>query len=278
MIISYSELTRWDTCRMQYHYGHMEKLVPLEVSEPIATGNAGHALLQKFYSLLGDNFNIKDAVKQVNDTANTLLLSNKFGATGTPLLTAWVMVQNYIQSTEFKAEAVIVENRFLFPLSDLTDIPEASEIQIGFTPDVVFKRTGGFCDVEDSKFVGRAWSESKIKRFQQAKLYQIFLQRMGYNISRSQIRFFNTKTTKISVVPFELKAAEEKTLTREFVDACLEVAEYRNNPNRLTRRTMNNNTCQGCFYEHICTLEAQGIDATWAKRSMFMKSDYDYSV
>lgn len=278
MIISFSEVNKWDQCKRAYYYNFTKNLRPLEESDPITTGGKGHKLLQTFYTAMQNGFTKEDALEKVKLHASKLLEENKF----TDLLKAWILVNNYIETTDFISEVVLVENRFQFPAHLLC--PEESffeGIQIGFTPDVVFKRKGGFHDVEDAKFVGRAWSQKKLNRFPQAKLYQIFLRRMGYNVSRSSIRFFNTSTNKVTVQNAELKQEEETNLLNDFLDGVVEVAEYRKN--LLTgyeyplRRTMNYATCQYCAFEEPCTLEAQGKDASKTFKYQFTEGKYDYS-
>ncbi len=284
-IISYSELFKWDTCQRQYYYGFGLGLRPQEENGSINTGVKGHRLLQDFYNLLGEGHSKEEALEIIRGSASKLIKSESITEIG-PLLKAWTLVDNYIQTTDFTSEAVIVENRFLFPLSMvapesyLLAYPELAYVQIGFTPDVVFERTGDIVDVEDAKFVARAWSKSKLERFPQAKLYQIFLRRMGYNVSRSIVRFFNVTTGKINEQTYTLSVAEENTLIHDFIEGVLEVLMYRkldDESKKSARRTMNYTACQFCPYEYICTLEAEGKDATKTMQSQFVKSDYDYT-
>lgn len=277
MIISYSEVFKWDTCQRQYFYRFVKQLRPLEESEPMTTGTKGHKLLQNFYTFLGEGVSLEKAHQLTTQSAMALLNKDKFDK---PLLVAWTLVDNYIREIKSVPDAVIVEQRFLFPVAEFTDLELLKDVQIGFTPDVVFRRTGDFYDVEDAKFVGRAWSESKVNHFLQAKLYQIMLRKMGYNVSRSMIRFFNTQTGKVKAVPAELRSGEEKTIINDFVSAVKEVVTYRNQSleeKELSRRTMNYTACQFCAFDYPCMLEARGQSAEQVFATQFVKSDYDYT-
>jgi predicted RecB family nuclease len=279
-IVSYSELFKWDTCQRQYYYRFGLGLRPNEESAPIRIGIKGHKLLQDFYNGLKDGLSKEKSLELTRDAA-AKLIKGEFVTEVAPLLKSWTLVDNYIRETDFTANAVLVENRFLIPLAAISDDPELAHIQIGFTPDIVFERTGGMFDVEDSKFVARAWSKSKLNRFQQAKLYQIFLKRMGYNVTRSIIRFFNVTTGEITSKPYTLSAAEEATIIHDFVEAVREVIHYRAQPIEIkakARRTMNYTACQFCAFEFPCTLEAEGKDASKTFKYEYTKSDYDYSV
>lgn len=278
MIISYSELFKWDTCHRQYYYRFGLGLKPEEESEPIRVGVTGHKLLQTFYAALQNGLSKDRAITYMRHEAQKIMQSVPFGEV--TLLKALIVVEKYILETEFTSEAVLVENRFLFPAAKLSDDPSVADVQIGFTPDVVFERTGGFVDVEDSKFVERAWSKSKLDHFIQAKLYQIFLQEMGYNVTRTSIRFFNTKTNEIEVKNFELKSGERETIIEDFIAGVKEVIAYRSLSKEemaKARRTSNNNMCQGCSFSFPCMLEGQGKDASKTLHHLYVKSDYNYA-
>jgi hypothetical protein len=280
MIISFSEVYKWDSCQRQYYYNFTLGLQPLEVSDPINTGVKGHRLLQSFYEAYRTGITKEEARQRTSESA-TALIGKASIADVKALLKSWSLVDNYIRDTDFKSEAVLVENRFLFPASKLTDDPELADVQIGFTPDVVFERKSGFVDVEDAKFVGKAWSKSKLNRFPQAKLYQIFLKRMGYNVSRTTVRFFNTTTNQITAQHYFLGVDEEQSLIHDFIAGIKEVYRFRiqtDEQKELARRTMNYTTCQFCRYEEPCTLQAEGQDATRVFKYQYVKSDYDYST
>lgn len=282
-IVSYSELFKWDTCHRQYYYRFTLGLKPIEESGPITLGIKGHTLLQSFYESLKLGNTKEVALEDTRRQAVKLMESEKLGDFG--ILKAWTLVDNYIRETDFTSNAVLVENRFLFPFVRIAppafvDLHGLHDVQIGFTPDVVFERAGGLFDVEDSKFVARAWSKSKLNRFQQAKLYQIFLKKMGYNVTRSTVRFFNVTTGAIKAQNYTLIQAEEETLIHDFINGVKEVLKYRSQPTPVlekARRTMNYTACQFCAFEFACTLEAQGKDASKTLSTEFVKSDYDYN-
>lgn len=279
-IISFSELFTWDSCERQYFYAYELNIRPQQMSNPMSLGTKGHRFLQYFYEALASGDSKEVALKRTQEiAADTIKESTIQLADVGTLLRSWMLVDNYIRDNEFPRESVLVENRFLIAASNFTADPHFADVQIGFTPDVVFKR-GNFYDVEDAKFVGRAWSQKKLNRFMQAKLYQIFLRQMGYNVTRTTLRFFNTTTGKITRKDYVLGIDEETILIRDFIKAVREALEFRDYTEMgksQARRTMNYSTCQYCFYEEICTLEAEGKDASKTIKYQFVKSDYDYN-
>jgi CRISPR/Cas system-associated exonuclease Cas4 (RecB family) len=277
-IVSYSELFKFQTCQRQYYYRFILGLRSVEESKAIATGVKGHKLLENFYLGLNDGLTKEEAKAAV--AASAMKLMAKQGVADVSLLPAYTLVDNYINSTEFNAEAILVENRFRIPAVMLTDDPYFEDLEIGFTPDLVLKRSSGFIDVEDYKFVQRAWSAAKIKRYQQSKLYHIFLEAMGYKVSRSVIRFFNVQTGTITDRPYTMTAAAREILLRDFFKGIKEVLEFRRqNLADLTEapRTMNYTACHYCAFEFACDLEAEGKDASRTLQTQFVKSDYSYA-
>lgn len=276
IIVSYSEVFRWLTCHRQYYYNFILGLAPVDVNGPMDTGTKGHRLLQDFYEAKRAGMDKEKALEHITAKANKIM--SEEGITDAHLLLAWVLVRNYIMGTEFTAEAILIENRFLLPVANLVDDPELSNVVIGFTPDVVLERSGRFLDVEDFKFVEKAWSKSKLDRFPQTKLYEIFLKAMGYNVSRTLIRFFNVKTGKIIEHPYVTTEEERETLLHDFLEGVREIVRYKQQklPFKYTPRTMNYTACTYCSYVFPCTLEAQGKDATKTLESQYVKRTYDY--
>lgn len=275
-IVSYSEVFKYQTCPRQYYYRFILGLKPIEESKPITTGVKGHKLLQNFYEYLREGKTKEEAHALTTKSAEKLI--NAEGFAGFDLLSAWTLVDNYIRETDFTAEAILIENRFLLPASKLVD--EFSDIQIGFTPDLVLRRKGDFIDVEDYKFVQRAWSKAKISRYSQSKLYQIFLEHMGYKVSRSIIRFFNVATGKITEQPFKMDKDEKDILISDFmagVQGVLNFKEQYKDFYKYSPRTMCYTACQYCAFSFPCTLEAEGKDASKTLNHDYVKSEYDYT-
>src|SRR5215216_3931976 len=154
-IVSYSEVFKKQTCDRQYFYRFVLGRKPVVESEAIDTGVKGHSLIQIFYEAMRDGKTKDEALAVVRLKAQKIIKEAEVPDFN--LLKALTLIENYVKENEFKVEALLIENRFLLPASKLTDDPFFENVQIGFTPDVVFQRTGGFLDVEDSKFVQRAW-------------------------------------------------------------------------------------------------------------------------
>ena len=288
MIISFSELYKWNTCERQWYYNFGLGLVPVDKSKSLNTGIKGHDLLQAVYEAMMNGATKEEALKAVNERAMELIHGKKglFDLTTEHIndikavTKAWTLIDKYIRETEFTSKVVMVEQRFLVPASLITSDPYLQDVEIGFTPDVVFERAGGFIDVEDSKFVGRAWPSKKLNRFPQLKFYELLLKRSGRKVSRTTVRFFNTQTDIISHKNYIAEPAEEENLIFDFVKYAKEIKAFREKPIPLqifASRTMNYGACQYCSYENVCTLEAQGKDASKTMKTQFTVNDYNYA-
>lgn len=283
IIVSYSEVVKWQSCKRSWYYRYQLDRKPAEESNAIDTGVKGHELLQTYYSAIQEGMLHSEAYFVTHEKAKRMMTqAMEFDKLDFNLATAWTMVDNYIRTLDLTSHISLVENRFLLPVAKMVDdeFGEMKDVQIGFTPDVVFERKGGFIDVEDSKFIQRAWPEKKIVRFPQVKLYMLFLEYMGYKISRGRIRFFNVKTGKISTHDFTMNTKEKQILINDFLQGVAEIVEYKQGirSNDLPR-TMNYNSCQFCPYATlVCQPEAEGKNVDKVLQTQFVSSDYNYSV
>lgn len=278
IIVSYSEIFKWQTCQRQYYYRYVLDLTPLEGSAPMDTGNKGHKLLEYFYNYLAEGKSKEEALKLTTIKAADLMKDD--GLPDFNLVKAWTLVTNYIRATDFTATSIFVENRFLIPASRFSDDPSLDNVQIGFTPDLVLQRSGNYIDIEDYKFIQRNWSKKKKNRFPQTKLYHVFLEEMNYEVSRTLLRFFNVNTGEMSIQPYTMNLFEKETLIEDFMEGVKEVVRYKTKPEHTLKfapRTMNYTACQYCDYEFPCSLEAEGKDATKTFKAEYGSGTYDYS-
>lgn len=284
VIISYSEIMKYQTCEREYFYGQTLGLQPAESNATIDTGSVGHKLLQKFYECRQQGIVKDDAREILKHEAKSIMDKNKFSIEA--ILPAWTLVDNYIHNNEFKAKAFLVENRFRLPVTKL--LSESSyesthiyhDVEIGFTPDIVFEYADNKLDVEDSKFVQRNWPESKVNRFAQSKIYGILLKHMGYNVTRMSLKQFNVKTAEITEKPYFLTPVAERILIRDFMRGVDQVLAFKlldPETQAEAARTMNYNACQYCSFKFPCDLEAEGKDASKTLKYQYIKRDYDYA-
>jgi hypothetical protein len=221
-------------------------------------------MLKTFYRSIQQGATREEAIKALKDEIDEVNID---------ILRAWTLLEPYTRTCDLSAEILFVEEPFIVPVA------EEYEISIGFTPDVVLKRKGDMIDIEDWKFIVKAWTNKKINRYLQTRLYYLFMELLGYNISRSRLRMFNIDTGKMTYRDFPMTAEEKRILHRDFFTAALEVKQFKEQPvaaQYLAPRTFNNNNCAFCTFEYPCGLEAEGKDASKTLMTMYKGDPYGY--
>lgn len=281
MIISYSEIFRFQTCPRQHYYRFVLGKRPVTESQAINTGNNGHILLDIAYNMLAEGKSKEEIFPVLREKVIELVdKALDRGHIDITSAIAETLIENYFNTEDLSFKTLYIENRFLLPLSRLTDDPFYEDIEIGFTPDVVFERVGGFIDIEDSKFVQKAWGGKKLERYTQTKYYHIFMESIGYAVSINKIRFFNVATGKTYTKPYTLTKDERDILVEDLLRGIRPLVEHkRQTAEELakTPRIMNYMTCERCSFNFVCSREAEGKDMSKTLAIEFEDSRYDYS-
>lgn len=273
-VVSYSEVSIFHTCSRRYYYQMGMGLAPNSISPAIETGIEGHALLERFYKSLQAGKTQAAAVKSMHNPDNKM--------TGEKLK-AWMLANDYASKLNLKEGfPLLVEEKIIHKPNESLDNEYLGldDLMIGFTPDLVWEYKNGRIEVEDYKFVQRAWPENKIAHYRQLPIYMAFLRERGIDVSRAVLRFFNASTNKISYHIFNPSDEELRILKSEFIRAALQVKEFKDRPvkeqRELAIRTLNNNTCQYCPFAYPCKLEGQGKSASKTLATQYGASDYGY--
>lgn len=265
MIISFSQVYCWQTCKREFYYKYGLGLTPANESNAIAIGVYGHKLLETFYKALQ-----KGATKE---EARIAIQSHKLNYETLEMVNAWVLVDNYIRALDLKGSIVQVERAFI--------LPTAMDLTIGFTPDLIWDYKDKRLEAEDYKFIGRQWPNNKLARYSQLNLYTTFLERLGYDVKLGTLRFFNVKTMKISKKEYTPSRIVKDRLYEEFIVAALEAAEFLSLPvaeqKDIAIRTINYTVCQWCKFNFPCTLELEGKDASKTFAAEYVENTYGYT-
>lgn len=273
-VISYSEVNIFHTCSRRYYYQMGMGLAPISMSPAIETGVEGHLLLERFYKSLQAGKTQAASLKSMHNPGNKM--------TGEKLK-AWMLANDYASHLDLKEGfPLLVEEKIIHkPLESLdNEYLGLDDLMIGFTPDLVWEYKNGRIEVEDYKFVQRAWPENKIAHYRQLPIYMAFLRERGIDVSRAILRFFNATTNKISYQVYNPSDEELRLLKSEFIRAALEVKAFKDRPvaeqRELAIRTLNYNTCQYCPFAYPCKLEGQGKSASKTLATQYTGSDYGY--
>lgn len=265
-IVSFSEVYAWQTCTRQFYYHYGLGLTPIEDKDSISKGTQGHRLLQNFYRGIQRGLSKEEALEEMRE----LFREEKTHE----FIEVWMMVEEYINTLKLEGEALLVEEAFVIPVAGEYDL------SIGFTPDLVWNQKGKKIIIEDYKFVGRMWAKSKLSRYTQIDLYNTFLSKMGYDVSKGILRFFNLTTYKFPHQTYTPSQVRLDNLYKEFVRSALEIQEFKNLPldeqNEIATRTINYTVCQWCSYVFPCNLELDGKDASRTLATQYKPNKYGY--
>lgn len=287
-VISYSEVNIFHTCSRRYFYQMGMGLAPISMGPAIETGVEGHTYLERFYKSLQAGKTQAASLKAMHNPDSKM--------TGEKLK-AWMLANDYASKLDLKEGfPLMVEEKVIHkPDESILAFKDEDrghtyyggneylgldDLYIGFTPDLVWEYKNGRVEVEDYKFVQRAWPENKIAHYRQLSLYMAFLRERGIPVSRAVLRFFNATTNKISYQIYNPSDEELNILKSEFIRAALQVKAFKDLPvaeqRELAIRTLNYNTCQYCPFAYPCKLEGQGKSASKTLATQYTESEYGY--
>lgn len=261
-VVSYSELFTYMTCPRQHYYRYILGRAPLQVSHTVDRGIEGHDLLKEFYTGIQNGLSFDEAKERMDQ----YLLSK--GERSVALYEAWLLICEYLKTLDLHGTVVKVEQRFVTPINH--------GLSLGFTPDLVFHHKDKRLDLEDYKFIAQQWPHNKLARFTQLHVYRGLLRRLGYDVRRARLRFFNWTTAKVTYRDYPLNEAQ----TQRILDELFRVAEHVRQMKEaryeaLAIRTLNYNTCRWCVYVEPCTGELEGRDMSRTLENAF-KTDPHY--
>lgn len=272
-VISYSEVTIHQQCTQRYYYHFGLGLKPIEQSAAISTGVDGHKMLERYYKGLRSGKSQESALSSMHNSEERM--------TGEKLK-AWMLANAYAKDFNSKGQPLMVEEPIVYAPKESLELGVLglNQLKVGFTPDLVWETKAGHIQVEDYKFVGRAWSKSKLRHYRQLNLYIAFLQELGYKVTEGVLRFFNTTTNQSSSYSFKPSAAELKLLKIDFVREALKIREFRTQPvaemAEQATRTLNYSICSYCPFNYPCSLEAKGLSAARTFATQYTENDYGY--
>jgi PD-(D/E)XK nuclease superfamily len=236
----------------------------LENSDAIDTGNFGHKLMEIFYRAIATGSTKEEALLRVRHT----LPKHKEPF----MIRSWVLVENYVNDLDIKGTAVAIEESFV--------VETEYEFNIGFTPDLIWWYNDKRLDVEDYKFVQRAWSPRKKARYTQLDVYRCLLLKHGLDVRKGILRFFNVTTGQVDLKEYTANPFRLERMYYEFITAAQTVHAFKNlhpeEQEALAIRTLNYNTCQWCDFEYPCNLELDGKSAEKTLQTQFKDLDYGY--
>ena len=268
--VSYSEMQMYSRCRREFYYNAITGRRPVKRSHAMSRGTYGHECLKFFWQAIKKGATAGEAIEYMNSE-----LKAKYPSNDVPLIQGYTDAYNYLQTYVIpngevppadKLHTIVVEEPMQYPISP--------GLAIGFTADLLVDGR-----LEDSKFIGRMWSEKKTTHYNQIYLYAKLLQLLGYEVNELFIKFIKNDG-EIRRKKQEMRQRRLDNVYNQAVTLAHEIAEFkRQYPDWQSEnavRTFNNDTCTYCAYAFPCSLEADGKSARHTWENEYETNKYGY--
>jgi hypothetical protein len=285
--VSHSEVDSYLMCRRKHYYGYGLSLQRINTSQALATGTAGHRILEAFYAhLLGvgdtaeeqlNNFDI--GVERALDVYEEIILegytepSNRASLKDSLFHEEWGYFANeYMVTNGWKILAVEAEFSLVYDTETDSRYP--------FVVDLIAQDAEGRYVVIDHKFVYDFYTSGQTDLQPQIPKYIGALRAMNYEISYGAYNMVRTRKLKTpepeSMQYFmPLKPNTERVLNTfmEQLGVAAEIQAIKElsieDQSKRAYRTANKMVCQSCSFKDICSTELVGGNVELMKKTEY---------
>lgn len=276
-IVSNSELTAYNTCKLQHHYMYELGLGPREPSIPLYRGIIGHKALEAYYNMMKDGHNVDDCKHEAMQVLN---LETVRLATEEP----WNV--DKIEQIDMLASRIQmypeVYRNEPFTVLAVEETFKANMIfdnWMGFIPDLIVEYHRGSLKgqpvVLDHKFIYNFKTLEELKLDAQLPRYMIALQALGYPVKHmvfNQIRTRDLKNAK----PVEFFRRSESMVTQTAAETIWEEQKYTLqliDQKHPPIRALTPMVCKGCWFKDPCTVSMDGESVETMLRIQYKPRD-----
>jgi CRISPR/Cas system-associated exonuclease Cas4 (RecB family) len=285
--VSHSEVDSYLLCRRKHYYGYGLSLERIATSHSLATGTAGHRVLEKFYSTLleigssaeeqleGWDFALEAAKAEYDlivgegyENANnraelhSILFDAEWG-----YFTHEFMVKNGWR-------VLAVEQEFNLLYNEQTDS------RYPFVVDMIMEDKDGKIVVIDHKFVYDFYTPEQTDLQPQIPKYIGALRAMNYPVAYGAYNMLRTRKLKTPTADsmqyfMILKPNKDRVLNTfmEQLGVAAEIQALKELPiedqSKRAYRTANKMVCQSCSFRDICSTELMG-----GNTELMLKTEY----
>tara|TARA_R110000868_G_scaffold364192_1_gene627027 strand:- start:405 stop:1322 length:918 start_codon:yes stop_codon:yes gene_type:complete len=285
--VSHSEVDGYLLCRRKHYYGYGLSLQRISTSPALATGTAGHAVLEAFYKTLlkaGDTVEIQQAnfeagLLAAHEAYDTILSEGYQDADRRATLhdilfnEDWGYFPNeFLTRNGWKILAVEAEYSLVYDEEKQSSYP--------FVVDMIVQDPSGSYVVIDHKFVYDFYTAGQTDLQPQIPKYIGALRALNYEIAYGAYNMLRTrklKTPDSSSMNYFLilKPTTERVLNTfmEQLGVAAEIQALKELPieeqGRRAYRTANKMVCQSCSFKDICSTELNG-----GNTELMLKTEY----
>jgi len=285
--VSHSEVDSYLLCRRKHYYGYGLSLERLTTSHSLATGTAGHRILEKFYEKLlelgataEEQLAAWDQALAVAQAEYELIVdegyenvSNRADLHDMLFHAEWGYFANeFMVNNGWRVLAVEAEFNLLYN--------EATDSQYPFVVDMIVEDTDGKIAVIDHKFVYDFYTPSQTDLQPQIPKYIGALRAMNYPVAYGAYNMIRTRKLKTpepdSMNYFMMLKPNTDRVLNTFMEQLGVAAEIQalkelslEEQSKRAYRTANKMVCQSCSFREICSTELMG-----GNTELMLKTEY----
>jgi hypothetical protein len=285
--VSHSEVDSYLLCRRKHYYGYSLSLERVSTSHSLATGTAGHRILETFYKTLlsagetaDKQLNAWDqAITTAQQEYETIVSEGYEDAPNRALLhdilfnDDWGYFANeYMTRAGWTIMAVEAEFSLVYDEDKQSSYP--------FVVDMIVKDTEGRFVVIDHKFVYDFYTPEQTDLQPQIPKYIGALRAMNYEIGYGAYNMLRTRKLKTpdsgSMNYFMILKPNTERVLNTFMEQLGVAAEIQalkelpiEDQSKRAYRTANKMVCQSCSFRDICSTELIG-----GNTQLMLKTEY----
>lgn len=285
--VSHSEVDSFLLCRRKHYYGYGLSLERVTTSHSLATGTAGHRILEKFYQTILDAGNSVedqakawDAAMLVAQEEYDLIVKEGYeDASNRALLyemlfdSDWGYFANeYMVKNGWRVLAVEAEFSLIYD--------EENDSRYPFVVDMIVQDTEGRYVVIDHKFVYDFYTPAQTDLQPQIPKYIGALRAMEYPVEYGAYNMLRTRKLKTpapeSMQYFMILKPNTDRVLNTFMEQLGVAGEIQQlkelsleEQSKRAYRTANKMVCQSCSFREICSTELMG-----GNTELMLKTEY----
>jgi hypothetical protein len=277
--VSHSEVDSYLLCRRKHYYGYGLSLERISTSHSLATGTAGHRILEAFYKAILEKHTWDEALSTAQTEYELIVdegyenVSNRADLHDMLFHEEWGYFANeYMVRNGWTVLAVEQEFSLIYD--------EETQASYPFVVDMIMRDSDGKYVVIDHKFVYDFYTPSQTDLQPQIPKYIGALRAMNHEIAYGAYNMIRTRKLKTpepdNMSYFMILKPNTDRVLNTFMEQLGVAAEIQQlkqlsleEQNKRAYRTANKMVCQSCSFKEICSTELMG-----GNTQLMLKTEY----
>lgn len=286
--VSHSEVDSYLLCRRKHYYGYGLSLERVKTSASLATGTAGHSILETFYKTVLDHGETVEAQKQAFQAGLDAAfkeyeqLRSTGGYEDAPNRARLEDILFHEEYGYFANEFLINKGWRIMAVEKEFNLlyDEDTEATYPFVVDMIVQDPDGAYVVVDHKFVYDFYTPEQTDLQPQIPKYIGALRALGHDIGYGAYNMFRTRKLKTPTAEannyFMMLKPNNDRIVQTFMEQLGVAAEIQTlkelnieEQNKRAYRTANKMVCQSCSFRDICSTELVGGNVELMKKTEY---------